>query len=189
LQWCPTGPFTFLPIHAAGIYHTEGTECVSDYVLSSYAPTISSLLSTISPPTNLFKMMAVIQPDTPGQGPLPCTLDELRKIEAHVPNNNLVKLLRGSVQEVVLNLPLVSVAHFACHGQQNSENPLESALILHDGELKVSEIMQQPMPNASLAFLSACETAMGDKNLPDEMIHLGATLLFAGFHGVIATMW
>jgi len=40
--------------------------------------------------------------------------------------------------------------------------------------------MQQPMPNASpLAFLSACETAMGDKNLPDdsEAIHIGAVLV------------
>ena len=35
------------------------------------------------------------------------------------------------------------------------------------------------MPDASLAFLSACETAMGDENLPDEGIHLGSTLLFA----------
>ena len=42
---------------------------------------------------------------------------------------------------------------------------------------------------ASLAFLSASETAMGDGNLPDEVIHLGATFLFAGFRGVVATMW
>jgi CHAT domain-containing protein len=55
--------------------------------------------------------------------------------------------------------------------------------------LKVSQIMQQTMPNASLAFLCACETAMGDKQLPDEAIHLGATMLFAGFRGVVATMW
>jgi hypothetical protein len=49
--------------------------------------------------------------------------------------------------------------------------------------------MEKSMPNASLAFLSACETAKGDENLPDEVIHLGATLLFAGFRGVVATMW
>ena len=49
--------------------------------------------------------------------------------------------------------------------------------------------MQQPLHNASLAVLSACMTAMGDENLPDEVIHLAATLLFAGFPGVVATMW
>jgi CHAT domain-containing protein len=41
----------------------------------------------------------------------------------------------------------------------------------------------------SLAFLSACETAKVHKNVPDEAMHLAATLLFAGFRGVIATMW
>lgn len=84
---------------------------------------------------------------------------------------------------------MVSMAHFACHTQQNTQNPLESAFLLQDGELKVANIMQQSMPNASLAVLSACETAMGDENLPDEAIHLGATLLYAGFQGVVATLW
>ena len=134
-------------------------------------------------------MIAVIQSETPGQKSLPYTLDELRKIEAYVPHKKLVKLVPGYVKDVVSNLPAASIAHFACHGHQNARNPLESAFILEDGELKVSQIMQHSMPNASLAFLSACETAMGDENIPDEAIHLGATLLFAGFHGVVATMW
>jgi CHAT domain-containing protein len=164
-------------------------ENITDYVVSSYTPTISTLLNHVPVPTNLFKMMVVIQPDTPGQTSLPYTIEELRKIETHVPNKDLVKLVRGSVEDVISLLPATSIAHFACHGQQNIQNPLESALVLQDGQLKVSQIMQQSMPNASLAFLSACETAMGDENLPDEMIHLGATLLFAGFRGVVATMW
>lgn len=171
------------------MYLTERTESVSDYVVSSYTPTISALLSDIPLPTDSSKMMVVIQPETPGQKSLPCTLEELRKIEAYVSDQELVKLVPGFVKDVMSNLPATSIAHFACHGQQNPQNPLESALLLQDGPLKVSQIMQQPMPNASLAFLSACETAMGDESLPDEMIHLGATLLFAGFHGVVATMW
>jgi len=187
--WCPTGPFSFLPIHAAGIYLTERMENVSDYVVSSYTPTISSLLSDIPSSTHSFKMMVVVQPETPGQRSLPCTLDELRKIEAHVPNNDMIRLVRGSVKDVMLSLATTSIAHFACHGTQNTHHPLESALFLQDGQLRVSQIMEQPMPNASLAFLNACETAMGDENLPDEVIHLGATLLFAGFCGVVATMW
>jgi hypothetical protein len=100
LWWCPTGPFVFLPIHAAGIFMTERTKDVSDYGISSYTPTISSLLSNIPNPTSNdpFKMMVVIQSSTPGEKPLPCTLDELQKIEAHVPVENLVKLVPGSVE-------------------------------------------------------------------------------------------
>jgi CHAT domain-containing protein len=176
-------------MHAAGIYLNERTECASDYVVSSYTPTISSLLSDLPPSTNSFKMMVVVQTQTPGQKPLPYTHDELHKIEGHVPCKSLVKLVPGSVKDVMSNLSVTSIAHFACHGFQHGQDPLESALFLQDGKLKVSQIMQHSMPNASLAFLSACETAMGDIKLPDEVIHLGATLLFAGFHGVVATMW
>jgi CHAT domain-containing protein len=76
------------------------------------------------------------------------------------------------------------------HGKQDVNDPLESGLILHSAiQLKVKEIMKQFTPNASLAFLSACETAMGAENLPDEAVHLAASLLFAGFRGVVATMW
>src|ERR1700722_12879784 len=86
LWWCPTGPFTFLPIHAAGIYNMEQQkcECISDYVVSSYTPTLKAL---ITPPSsrlsasNPFKMMAVIQSATKGYPPLPATVDELHKIE------------------------------------------------------------------------------------------------------------
>jgi CHAT domain-containing protein len=189
LWWCPTGPFAFLPLHAAGRYHTEEPESVSDYVISSYTPTIKALLGDLPVYNDSFKMMVVIQSETPGQRSLPYTLEELRKIETHVPEEELVKLVSGSVQDVMLNLPATSIAHFACHGHQNSQNPLESALLLKDGPLKVSQIMRQSIPHGSLAFLSACQTAMGDENLPDEVIHLGATLLFAGFRGVVATMW
>jgi hypothetical protein len=41
--------------------------------------------------------------------------------------------------------------------------------------------MQQSMPNVLLAFLSTCEMEMGNENLPNEVIHLGSTLSFAGF--------
>jgi CHAT domain-containing protein len=133
-------------------------------------------------------MMVVIQPKT-----LPYTILELERIEAHVPGKSLIRLgIPGSpatVEEVVSRLPPTTIAHFACHGHQNTQNPLDSALILEDGELKVSRIMEKSMKNTSLAFLCACETAMGDEKLPDEAIHLGPTLLFAGFRGVVATMW
>ena len=197
LWWYPTGLFAFLPVHAAGIYNmgSEGAECVSDYVISSYTPTLKALLTLPPPPPlkNCFKMMVVIQPERTDYSPLPGTIDELRKIEAQVPSEYLLKLgtlaAPASIEGVYSHLPTAHIAHFACHGEQNFENPLESALILADGELKVSRIMAQSMPKASLVFLSACQTAMGDKNLPDEAMHLAATLMFAGFRGVVATMW
>jgi hypothetical protein len=39
-----------------------------------------------------------------------------------------------------------------------------------------------------LAFLSACQTAKGDEDMPDQAVHLAASMLFCGFKSVIATM-
>ncbi|KIM40921.1 hypothetical protein M413DRAFT_445696 [Hebeloma cylindrosporum] len=196
LWWCPTGPFAFLPIHAAGIYNTDRYDALSDYVVSSYTPTLKALLA--SPPlANIpFKMMVVTQAEAPGHNPLPSTRDELLKIEGCVPREFLLKLGadRGgepaSVESVLAHLPSSSVVHLACHGVQDMHRPLDSALILEGGhELKISRLMALSMPSASLAFLSACETAAANENLPDESIHIAASLLFAGFRGVVATMW
>jgi CHAT domain-containing protein len=83
----------------------------------------------------------------------------------------------------------MSIAHFACHEQHDAQSPLKNGLFLQYGQLQASQIMRQLTPNAALTFLSACETAMGDEKLPDEVLHLGATLLVTGFRGVVATMW
>jgi CHAT domain-containing protein len=165
--------------------------------VSSYTPTLNTLLRPPASPINpnsLFKMMVVIQPATSGHSPLPSTRDELLKIERCVPAEFLVKLglpeEPASVESVLAHLQTCSIAHFACHGVQNVEQPLDSALILEGGrELKISRIMELFTSNTSLAFLSACQTAATDGNLPDESIHIAASLLFAGFRGAVATMW
>ena len=159
-------------------------------MISSYTPTLNTLL--VPAPTtsaNPFKMLAVIQPNAPGQSPLYNTQIEMDKIEARVPASSLIKQRSSSASEVLSSLPDISIAHFACHGIQDPSDPLASALILHDGPLKIAQIMETALPNASLAFLSACQTAKGDLKRPDEATHLAGTMLFSGFRGVVGTMW
>ncbi|KAJ6553714.1 hypothetical protein DFH09DRAFT_1366096 [Mycena vulgaris] len=193
IWWCPTGPFAFLPIHAAGVYEGDNPESLSDYAISSYTPTLDTLLASPPPKVHEPKMLAIIQPEMPGDRRLDLryTLEELATIERYVPwlTKLGTKEEPTSVERVLSLLSGTSFVHFACHGSQDLVNPLESALLLGDGDLKVSKIMQTPIQDASLAFLSACETAMGDKNVPDEAMHLAATMLFAGFRGVVGTMW
>ena len=79
--------------------------------------------------------------------------------------------------------------HFACHGSQHPDEPTQSAFELHDRPLTLVDLMSTVSENAELAFLSACETAVGDKKIPEESAHLAAGMLAVGFKGVIATMW
>jgi CHAT domain-containing protein len=196
LWWCPTGPFTFVPIHAAGIYGKDGAYCVSDYVISSYTPTLAALLDAPTYNTASFKMTAVIEPHAPNCSKLPGTVAELDILSSRAPCQWLTSLESTTQDTVMHHLRSSSVVHFACHGTQNLENPLNSGLILSDGCLKISQIMRTlenddtNMTNCmKLAFLSACETAKGDAKTPDEALHLAATLLFMGFRSVVATMW
>ncbi|KAJ6549556.1 CHAT domain-containing protein [Mycena vulgaris] len=190
--------FDALNLQATGIYGKDMTDCASDYVISSYTPTLTALLDPPTYNASSFKLTAVIQPHTPGCALLPGARQELKKIPERVPNQWLTSLVDTTVETALLHLRESTIAHFACHGIQNFEQPLDSGLILSDGRrLKVSEIMRRPEGDSalninksmSLAFLSACETAKGDQSVPDEAIHLAATLLFAGFRGVVATMW
>ncbi|KAJ7676620.1 CHAT domain-containing protein [Mycena polygramma] len=181
LWWCPTGMFAFLPIHAAGTYDANGTDCVSDYVISSYTTTLAGLLnrSTTMKPRMLTS---------------PWNSDGAYQHCKEGSKEWLTSIRGGTGKEVVKHLQESSAVHFACHGIQDRMNPLESGLMLSDGRLKVSQIIQQAQneesrKTMSLAFLSACEAAKGDNSAPDEAMHLAATLLFAGFDTVVATMW
>ncbi|KAJ7832226.1 CHAT domain-containing protein [Mycena olivaceomarginata] len=196
LWWCPIGPFAFLPIHAAGIYDKEPADFVSQYVISSYAPTLTALLNVPAHKSTSFNMSVVIQPTAPGCSPLPGTKKELEKIRQHVSSSWLTALPCPTGKEVLGHLPKSSVVHLACHGVQDASDPLNSGLMLSDGRLKISQIMMKDdgemdsrQRGMSLAFLSACETAKGDKATPDEVMHLAAGLMFSGFHSVVATMW
>lgn len=60
---------------------------------------------------------------------------------------------------------------------------------MHDQPLSIMDIMRKDHLHAELAVLSACHSAEVGKDLPDEVITLATGMLFAGFDGVIGTMW
>jgi CHAT domain-containing protein len=81
-------------------------------------------------------------------------------------------------------------AHLACHGLQDPDDPTKSAFALHDGQLRLSQLMtSKSTHHAELAFLSACQTATGDARLPEEAVHLAGGMLSVGYKAVIGTMW
>jgi CHAT domain-containing protein len=81
------------------------------------------------------------------------------------------------------------ILHLACHGIQDYLKPTDSAFMLHDGPLLLSTLMTKTTDGGDLAFLSACQTATGNEKLPDEAVHLAASMLSVGFKAVIGTMW
>jgi CHAT domain-containing protein len=95
---------------------------------------------------------------------------------------------QATVGAVRTGLERAAWAHFACHGIA-ARDPGDSHLVLHDGPLPVREIANLDLPDARLAYLSACTTAFGGTTLLDESIHIASAFQVAGFAHVIATLW
>ncbi|CAE6429928.1 unnamed protein product [Rhizoctonia solani] len=192
ITWCPTGVISFLPLHAAGNYDQPRSR-VFDYVVSSYTPTLTALLaSTPSSFDRTTRVLAIGQANTPGHTPLPGITRELECIKAHTRNQaGYSQLLdeQATTATVLDTMEQHEWVHLACHAHQNVDDPTKSGFFLHDGILDLAAINRRSFSNKGLAFLSACQTATGDAELPDEAIHLASGMLMAGYPSVIATMW
>jgi CHAT domain-containing protein len=197
ITWCLTGPLTFLPIHAAGRYDAKDGPKIFDYVVSSYTPTLTALLSAERHPpksSQTPRLLAISQPATPRQMPLPGTVAEVDALETLGNGTDRLNVTRLDDQEATTTAVLHCMKecnwiHLACHGVQDAANPIKSAFCLVDDSLTLQEIMKQSFSHTELAVLSACQTAKGDSELPEEAIHLAAGMLMAGYGSVVGTMW
>ncbi|KAG1775994.1 CHAT domain-containing protein [Suillus placidus] len=79
--------------------------------------------------------------------------------------------------------------HLTYHGKQDPMQPYNSHFIMRDEHLMLLDIMDRGIPHAEFTFLSACHTAVGDEETPDEAIHLAAGLQFSGFKSVVDMLW
>lgn len=218
--WVPSGPLTQLPLHAAGHHADEvdvpGRRTVMDRVVSSYTPTVRALRhareqrtrhradsarATAKPP----RALIVAMPTTPGHADLEHVLDEVAVVRQHLRE---ATVLSGPDQlgeppatlpttptrrRVLERLADCAVAHFACHGESDREDPSSSRLLLCDhneAPLTVARLAAVHLDRAELAYLSACRTTVVETGaLADEPIHLTTALQIAGFPHVIGTLW
>lgn len=183
IWWCPVGVFTFLPLHAA---------CL-DEVVSSYAFTARSLRYARSQPSPQVGAasapLIVAVPSAPDAPPLPGAAKEADLIANAFPS--ALRLKRPTRKTVLAALPEHPVAHFACHGGVDAEQPGRSQLFLADhaeAPLTVTDIGALRLAGG-LAFLSACETAVTTSYLANEAVHLTGAFQLAGYQHVVGTLW
>ncbi|KAG2362845.1 CHAT domain-containing protein [Suillus spraguei] len=215
---CPTADFTSIPLHAAHPFLTKpdgsGKEpCLEDLYICSYAPTLSALVRS----RQMMKKRARPSFVAIGQGQprageskeLLAVDSEIELVRELVPATVNRITISGDVQQLVpvtVNRTTISGdaatragalqaleennwVHLACHGKQDPEQPYNSHFVMKDEPITLLDIMEKDIPHAEFAFLSACHTAVGDKETPDEVIHLAAGLQFSGFKSVIGTLW
>ncbi|KAG9033764.1 hypothetical protein FRB95_014252 [Tulasnella sp. JGI-2019a] len=195
IWWMPTWHAWWLPLHAAGPYKSSELN-LPDRFISSYTTTLSSLIRSrngyhpvkrVSGP----RVLVIAQAKAEGQVPLPNVEAEVTLIR-QLPTEVAVVEGEDCTRDAVLaGLKNAAWAHFSCHGHQHRTKPFNSHFSLRtaDTPLTLLDIIQNDLPRAELAVLSACHSASGDRSTPSESINLAAGIMFAGFRGAIGTMW
>ena len=135
----------------------------------------------------------LISPNTPDLPPIPFTRQEIHDLKTLVDQFTIKALLledaEATTEKVKAEMNTYSWVHFACHGIQDVSDPLKSGVHLYDDRLELLEIMRQKISNPELVFLLACQMSKGDVKLSEEVVHLAAGMLAAGYCGVVGTMW
>ncbi|TFK16882.1 hypothetical protein FA15DRAFT_739219 [Coprinopsis marcescibilis] len=198
IWWCATGPLAFLPLHAAGLYEKMNSHTIFDYTISSNTPTVTFLTNRVKnthrAPEDASGLLLVSQPSTPGLSRIPGTTKEVRAIQTQLATSGVRQFMvlegaAATVEDGLKQMENYSCVHLACHAIQAKAEPLQSGFYFQDGTLSLSTIIKKDLKHADLAFLSACQTSVGEEKLSEEAVHLAGGMLAAGYRGVVATMW
>ncbi|KAG1827926.1 hypothetical protein EV424DRAFT_1597051 [Suillus variegatus] len=170
---CPTAAFTSIPLHAAHPFQTKadrsGKEpCLEDLYICSYTPTLSALIRSrqlmkkrVS--SVLWKGKALLAVDS-----------ELELVHKLVPcdgQSHHYFWRRSHTSRRTLSF---AAEHLGAPCLSLASRTLSSLTIrifvMRDEHLTLLDIIERHLPQAEFAFLSACHTAVGDEETPDESV-------------------
>ncbi len=130
--------------------------------------------------------------------PLPHAEREVNSLRRLYGPGNSKVLIGEQARETIVKAEAgkYEVLHFATHATLDDRNPLYSRIVLsraqddeqEDGLLEAWEIMKLDL-NASLAVLSACETARGRVAAGEGMIGISWALFVAGSPSAVVSQW
>ncbi|MGW8946578.1 CHAT domain-containing protein [Streptomyces koyangensis] len=185
--WLPIGLLGLFPLHAAG---HPGRPGALDAFVSSYTPTLRLLAHAHDhPPAAPRRQLTVALPSTAGLPGLPGALAEALDLHSRHPDQPPLLNEDATTSRVATALSASTWVHFACHALADHAAPSRSGLRLNDGMLTIPEISRLAVPDAQLAYLSACSTGHRSPEYVDESLNLASAFQLAGFRHVIASLW
>lgn len=195
----PCGRLALFPLHAAEYQVNGQTRCFMHEFTVSYAPSARALDSC----RNTLSAMPAQSRTLGGVGnPLPLPEDTSPLAYARLEVEGIAPLFgdattvlceqQATREALDTQLGQTTYLHLSCHGTFNAQDPLESGVVLSNGEmLTVRDLIGgQRLRGTRLVVLSACQTAITDFNhLPEEAIGLPGGFMQAGVPGVVGTLW
>lgn len=185
--WLPIGLLGLFPLHAAG--HPDRPGALDAFV-SSYTPTLRILTHAHRRHSAAARLqLTVALSSTSGLPGLPGALAEALDLHRRHPDEPPLLNQDATTGRVAAALSTATWAHFACHALADYSAPSNGGLCLSDGMFTIPEISRLALPDAQLAYLSACSTGYRNLEHVDESLNLASAFQLAGFRHVIASLW
>src|SRR5256714_1248358 len=186
----------YLPMQALAKKQTDGS---TRYLIEDKQIvylTAADVMKVVQPPDEGKSHGGMVAFGNPTGANLPAAENEVKAIAQAFPST---EVLSGSaVTKAALNPEELNkrIVHFATHGILNATTPSESYIQLaaspnpEQAHLTVGEVWDLPFKKVTLVTLSACESALGDKE-PDggEITTLAEACSSAGATTVLASLW
>ncbi|MCL4858999.1 MAG: CHAT domain-containing protein [Caldilineaceae bacterium] len=181
----PQGLLHQLPFHA----FFDGKAYLLERYAFSYAPS-ATVLALCSRRARRARGEALIMAAPDGQ--IPAAEAEANQVTAGLqPTTRLLHtLLRDEATLPALQTIAgrCDIVHLACHGIFRRDNPMFSALKLHDGWFTAADLARLDLAGA-LVTLSACESGRSHAHGGDEILGLIYALLGAGAATLVVSQW
>jgi CHAT domain-containing protein len=119
---------------------------------------------------------------------IPAVEKEARAVAQYLPGAEVLSGEQATTRALRSLSPGCHVLHLACHGLFRSDNPMFSALKLHDRWLTAADVMQLDLAGTHVT-LSACESGRNEVFAGDELIGLTRAFLGVGASTLVVSMW
>lgn len=177
----PHGPLHRVPFHAL----FDGECYLIERFEISYAPSATVYALCQGRDARGLNGALVLGVDDPS---IPAAADEARAVSGHLPGAEVCVGEEAALAALWSEVPGRGVVHLACHGLFRADNPMFSALKLHDGWLLASDAMGLDLDGA-LVTLSACESGRTEVIGGDEILGLTRAFLGAGAVTLAVSLW
>ena len=193
LALVPTGLLGLLPLHAADRPVGPDRRYVIDEHPVRYLPNARALTEARrrAADNRAVGLLAVEDPRPSRHPVLSGAAVEVESACRRLPDGPAERFVGPAAQlaEVLEAVKTMRVLHFCCHGEADADHPLDSGLDLVDDQRLTVAAVTANKVRARLVVLSACETALVGRHLPDEVVGLPAAFLEAGAAGVVGSLW
>lgn len=177
----PHGPLHRVPFHAL----FDGELYLIERFEISYAPSATVYALCQERSARGLDGALVLGVEDPS---IPAAADEARAVWEHLPGAEVRVGEEATLAALRNGTSGRGAFHLACHGLFRADNPMFSALKLHDGWLLAADAMSLDLDGA-LVTLSACESGRSEVVGGDEILGLTRAFLGAGAATLAVSLW